>query len=787
MEHLIFKTSNADAKEICFAVTETRLKQNWQQLDNLLAFVPDKTPWLAFDHDKVALSTLENYPTSAGFNETELWKANFRGCREGYGLLSAADISKRAVSFFQAWFFYGLLESFVGKKIEVSYLMRYDSDGCPYLYSRNLHFCLQSKIFEIRNLEPVDKLKISEDVQLELRILQKWIKRFAVWGHSSFRPKLDAEYPGFMDQLENIMPAILRLAETIECTRVYGLPYCRTLGTLVWQYPDQISERRRMKLRTLGWCPFQIRMLEDTVNQSSIDWIVATSITQNSEGHEECTSDDCKRSNIDTSTYKQAHVRNDCHCDKLLPNFKDIMEVLREDRIPLVRLDVVNGNPQLIVGASSKGVAGVYIAFSHVWADGLGGTTDKGLNLCQVERIDKLCKSFMSTLPTTTSATAWFWLDSLCIPARALDEDLYIKALVGIRDVYINASAVLVIDKSIGECSVSTSTEELYAYIYLSAWMQRMWTYEEAVLAKSLVFVLKDGFHTYRVSTLPAMRRTVSVVWQSLGAQLYRLRVEQGKLNIGHIYRAFRYRLTNVRKEEFISVSGMMGLDTDILVRLEGKERTKAFWLALHWIPFNVPFLDCPKLLDPGFRWAPESMMSPASTQMDAEFEGQKSECTEQGLIGNYLMVDLVKVLGAQSGSIFYVWITENHGGVTRPDRTDHLALLRVYCNQFWPSPPNNLNFDSICLPDEQKRIMGTGEWAVGVALLKEYGCQDHAHETISGETEFVRFKYVGKLLVERIQDSELSSSSSTIMFGGSARTDIDTEGVWKVRNICIT
>ncbi len=782
MEHLVFDA--VASEETVFAYREDHLRQIWQQLDKLVDFLPNKTLWLGFNHDAIPLSTFEEYPGNAGFDQSELWSANFRGAHTSFRNLPAATIAGRSVAFFQSWLYYGFLESFVKKKIEISYLMRHDIDGNPYLYSRNLHFCLQATVFKIR-ADPNGKIQVSKDIQLDLHLLKKWISRFTAWSHPSFRPKLDAEYPGLMDQLDEVIPAIVRLAEAVERTRIYALPDCPTMGTLTWHYPYKIADRRRSRLRGLGWCPFQIRMLEDTVNQSTIDWIAALEMGQDPQGHNRCTAEDCERNNIDTNTYQQSHICDDHHCQKLFPDLQEVMKILSKNRIPVMCLEILNAESRLVVSASSKDVPGDYIAFSHVWADGLGGSTDKGLNLCQVKRLDRLCKYFKPT-----SATASFWLDCLCIPSPALNHDIYIQALTGIRDVYINAAAVLVVDKTIEECTVSTPTESLYAHIYLSAWMQRMWTYEEAVLARHLIFVLKDGFHPYKVETWPSMRQTVCVVWQSLATQLHRLRLKHGQLNIGHINRAFRYRLTNVRKEEFLSVSGMLGLDVTSLSKTEDQERTRAFWLMLKWIPFNVPFLDGPKLQKPGFRWAPKTMMYPSSTQMDTELNGEKCECTEDGLLGTYLMVNFDNALmgsAGEPGSIFYVWVKANYGGVTQTDASGYLALLRVYCVQSWPSPADSLAFDTIMLSSETKTIPGAGEWVAGAAFSREDKYEGSSQQLGTKPEIFGTFKYVGRLLIERLQDQELSSSRGTVMFEGSSRVQIDTGGVWRVKKVCIT
>lgn len=776
MEHLFFAAD--EPHETVAACKAAVLQSDWREMDALMDFVSVKTPWLGFNHDSIPLTSFDKYVEAAGYSKSDLWNANFRKSRPSIAEVHGGGIGKQIAALLQSWLYYGLLESILGRKVNVSYLTRPGTDGKKYLYSRNLHFCLQARVFAIR-ADPESKFEASRMIQSDVRLAHEWITRFTAWSHPSFRPKLDEEYPGFMEQLEEIVPAVVRLAEAIEQMRLFVLPNEPTLGTLTWSYPYNLAERRRSRLTRLGWCPFQIKLLEDTVNQSTVDWLVARDMGQDRTGHETCTAVACARNNIDESTYRQAHVCQDTHCPKLLPSLEQTMAILDADQIPMVCLEHLNGTPILKVVATSKTAPGDYIAFSHVWADGLGGSTEGGLNRCQAERLSMLCSTFKET-----SKPVHFWVDCLCIPRS--DRKIYYKALVAIRDVYLNASTVLVIDKTIEECTTLSSTEELYAHIYLSAWMQRMWTYEEAVLARHVIFVLRDGFHPYRIDTKPSMRRTVSVVWQSLGAQLYRLRAADGDhLNIGHIYQAFRYRLTNAPQEEFLSVSGMLGLDTETLVKgYKGEERAKQFWLMMRWIPFNVPFLDCPKLAEPGFRWAPRTMMYPTQTTLDTEPQGQKSECTSDGLLGAYLTVTFNTVLrgsASEYGSIFYIFVRGDDGSLdAAAAAADHRAVLRLYCLESWPQPPESLEFDTVMFPSEtDKSVIRAGAWVAGAAFLADTTMIDQHHQR--------RYRYVGRMLTERLRSHELSSGAKTIMFEGTEKASVDAEGVWSIRDVCIT
>jgi hypothetical protein len=214
-----------------------------------------------------------------------------------------------------------------------------------------------------------------------------------------------------------------------------------------------------------------------------------------------------------------------------MPNLDELARILEADEIPVVSIDYTEGKSKFVVSAVSKTDSQSYIAVSHVWVDGMGGTPAQGLLRCQAQSLHTL----IVQAPGSIGAGQRFWLDTLCIPRTP--QEAYDLAMVGIRDVYSCASTTLVVDRLIRTCPIQASTEIIYAHIYMSAWMQRMWTYEEAVLSRKLVFVLKDDtFHTFSCKSLPSTPRAISTVGRTLAAQLYRLRAETAYVNIGHIY-----------------------------------------------------------------------------------------------------------------------------------------------------------------------------------------------------------------------------------------------------------
>lgn len=252
--------------------------------------------------------------------------------------------------------------------------------------------------------------------------------------------------------------------------------------------------------------------------------------------------------------------------------------------------------------------------------------------------------------------------------------------------------------------------------------MQRMWTYEEAVLSANLVFVLKDDrFHTFSHTTVPSMIRTVSVVWRTLAAQLYRLRANKDRLNIGHVYRAFRcWRLANAKSEEFQSVAGMLGLTTTELIPKSGNTRTREFWKMLRILPLDIPLLEGPKLRTKGFRWAPATMMFPNKSEISTDTADHQGICTEDSLSGTYLLVPLDRALcgcSRRSQSIFHVHIeqSENINQIQRGS-----TILRVYCLESWPEFPDSAPFDGLILGNAVRTIPSVGACFPAAALLRD-------------------------------------------------------------------
>ena len=173
---------------------------------------------------------------------------------------------------------------------------------------------------------------------------------------------------------------------------------------------------------------------------------------------------------------------------------------------------------------------------------------------------------------------------------------------------------------------------------------------------------------------------------------------------------------------------------------------------------------------------------------MDTAIDGQKSECTSNGLLGTYLTVSfdtMLKGSAGERGSVFYTFIRGNDGCLN--SQLDHRSSLRLYCVESWLMPPLGLEFNAIMFPSETKSVLNTGAWVAGIALLHTDSIDQRPLDQQPNMSDVRTCRYVGRLLVERLQNHELSSSLKTIMFEGISKASIDAQGLWGIQKVCIT
>ena len=400
--------------------------------------------------------------------------------------------------------------------------------------------------------------------------------------------------------------------------------------------PQWISNSRatavyRSRRLTAGWCP-SIRSSE-LLQWKALLYALEPPVRNHPDEHRGCTEGHCIVHNINDDDYTVQHTIPDCTCSFLSPPLPAVRDLLSAGRIPILFYD----NGSIDVGCADDRP---YLAISHVWADGLGSTSEAGIPKCQVERISAFANRLLP------GGRAAFWVDALCVPE---DRDLRKRAIRLMAGTYRCAAKVLVLDSGIRRlCSLSKPLEENLFRISTSAWMQRVWTLQEALLAMDLYFEFAGGdvvASQYLHEDAGQARLASGLWWHAFSPLLAAventnsLRVlidsrERGseKRLFGEITGMLSRRTTQKPEDEALAVAGLLDVDTGTLLQHDDQAaRTREFLLAIRTIPARILFRQEPGLVrlpDRPYRWAPRSLTDVGPLGWDCG----AAVCDERGL-----------------------------------------------------------------------------------------------------------------------------------------------------------
>ena len=193
---------------------------------------------------------------------------------------------------------------------------------------------------------------------------------------------LDNNYPDFCDLMVMITPDIIRLTDAVGVASERTIPD-RDLRMMTFEAPREALDIRNMRLQGRGWCPFLLKYCEADSHVSVLDWLDGSERHSPSGGHADCTGSACVRNNIDTDTCRMQHLRDDCQCSIVKPDFDSVINTINCDQIPVFEIKEELDSISLKVSSRSSALPGDYVAIFHVWVDGVGSTTEAGIFACQ--------------------------------------------------------------------------------------------------------------------------------------------------------------------------------------------------------------------------------------------------------------------------------------------------------------------------------------------------------------------------------------------------------------------
>lgn len=617
----------------------------------------------------------DNGPFSS-FPARHNWKiVGFKQCiKEAFLCCGQVPTLQETQAFLQTWLYFGTIHEVFGDSVPASDFIATDELGNKYLSTANLNPAWRNLVGRSGDAS-ADKtvqyeacLGLCNRIQSHLDTLYYELSSVAEVADLAST----ATATGLLGEaFEHIVRDVRRRVLSVE-----------TPPEMLW---GTASSRWALDhLKSAGWCPSTItRLASDRPLLSLLYYYCHLPPPSKAFDHSMCTKNTCLALQINPDTYSTTHTTNSCDCADLNLEVEEIGRVLNYGRLPLIEVPI-DGEPTSakLRLRQDDGHVG-FVAISHVWADGLGNVRNNSLPACSLHDVSRM----ISQLPGSSSQEVGrtpFWIDTVCVPVEpAAMKQL---ALTKLRDPYMRAKYVLVLDNYLRTVNANDCDAlEILVRLLCCNWVGRLWTLQESRLAKKAWFQFKD-----KAVTLEAIWEEVigTQLWQRNGAfwrsmfadALVKGARQQGKdLNSGensirlfndagghlldHLRFALRFRSVSMSADEALCLFCLADLRMEDVTSVPAFAplRMKVFWSQMETVPSGLLFSKCPRKLDePGFRWAPLSLMGAlprnhwaGSAAVDHDSNGKP---TPRGLLAKFsgfvISVDWDEI--HDLGSIFF-------------------------------------------------------------------------------------------------------------------------------------
>jgi len=254
--------------------------------------------------------------------------------------------------------------------------------------------------------------------------------------------------------------------------------------------------------------------------------------------------------------------------------------------------------------------------------DGLGNPSENALPRCQARFLQALVNRLQGVQEGHHRTCHW-WMDTICVPVGEENRNLRKEAIRNMRRTYQDASRVLALDSSLMAVSRDSPVIELYIRLKLSSWMRRLWTFQEAILAKDIYIQFSDDTRTIR-DIATSLTRELSERKQNLYTRYGQLAgtffgpFVQGPApeisqKLTGMWKQLQWRATSRAADETLCLAVSLGLDPGPLLEIppeRHEQRMVRLLQEIRKLPLLVLYQPPPRLDRAGFRWAPTSFMN---------------------------------------------------------------------------------------------------------------------------------------------------------------------------------
>ncbi|PCD41077.1 hypothetical protein AU210_003635 [Fusarium oxysporum f. sp. radicis-cucumerinum] len=397
-----------------------------------------------------------------------------------------------------------------------------------------------------------------------------------------------------------------------------------------------------------GWCPYQVAKLQDLYHPWSQYYAYLLGPPGDLRRHSQCQRESCVANQVTEVLYETKHIAvkdGKCQLCYLINGFMDesgnldtgppdedlhwvpdmqtVIDILEKGRIPIISVsNIYLGGMDLQPEIVEYRTDMRFVAISHVWADGRGNPHRNSLPWCQLLEL----RRYLAPLqPGGELDRHYFWIDTLCVPLRPSASRRL--AIVNMRQTYQQAHAVLVLDSGLIASKRPPSTLECLAQIALSNWGSRLWTFQEANLAKDLRCVF-SGNEIVDMNDLMPSEQDLADQSADLNGFVSKVRIEllENSSWIMHlhgtpyfnpflsIWYGISWRTTSKPEDETICVGTLLGLDVGKITETPTAPdhqitQMKRLLTLQGRFPDSIIFGDFARMHEDGFRWGPQSFL----------------------------------------------------------------------------------------------------------------------------------------------------------------------------------
>jgi hypothetical protein len=520
-------------------------------------------PWLGFPHHVhgQALVAIEDYPLRRGWTREALRQLEF-------GSLGGRS-STQALAMIQSWMSFGLLESAFDTSFQVTDFLRSDKDGKSIVQTAHLRDWIDEFHSRVHGSQSLNSAAVRQQRQRLVRS----VKYAAFWNQRLFEMQTEAEATWTDSELFGpVTRLIILIAEAVWAVgqRVPSLE-TRPFIDYDWFIMDANDRDLRERVARRGWCPSMYDKVKDLSRTPSsvLEYVSLVSpFREARKRHRDCSTDGCVEYNTKDFEYPTEHRVNGCECERVIPPVEAVKNALLHGTIPVINgLSLVHQHSDEVVYAflpgDAQGIAVKYVAISHVWSDGLGSTTEKGMLKCQVE--------YLLQLALEVGGTPFIWIDSLCIPEDKKPRKLAISRMA---ETYGAAHRTNVLDSGIAQCDSRLSLETKMLALSLSTWQERLWTLQESSLSREVEFVFKNevvSAYTLLNENAQQIHRPINGIFHLLLDNLSYW-VHNNQVTMGGLQRNLYRRTSSKPDDESLAVAPFLKIDVLPLLQVDGEE-----------------------------------------------------------------------------------------------------------------------------------------------------------------------------------------------------------------------